>query len=197
MRYRTIVSCCFLLAMSASAFGQQPSIGMSDDSIKVLVGRLYLERYKTTINGLTQFGDRRQGTNRNRQAIDWIEATLKAFGCTTTERLRYEYQPQAEVQQRRATPARAPVIASGEVRAGQGGARLRGVTRVTGVNEDPQAQPDARLRALNSQPSTPGPRELVYCTKIGKTRPNEMYALTWTDTAGARLQTTTVRGLPS
>ena len=36
-------------------------------------------------------------------------------------------------------------------------------------------QPDARLRELNSQPSTPGPREEVFCTKIGTTHPEEMY----------------------
>ena len=36
-------------------------------------------------------------------------------------------------------------------------------------------QPDARLRALNSEPTTPGPREEVYCTKVGTTRPDEMY----------------------
>ena len=28
---------------------------------------------------------------------------------------------------------------------------------------------------LNSQPSAPGPRQEVYCTKIGTKRPNEMY----------------------
>src|SRR4029077_8858452 len=28
---------------------------------------------------------------------------------------------------------------------------------------------------LNSQPTTPGPREEVYCTKIGRTHPEEMY----------------------
>ena len=32
-----------------------------------------------------------------------------------------------------------------------------------------------RLRALNSQPSTPGEREEVYCTKVGRSRPDEMY----------------------
>ncbi len=37
------------------------------------------------------------------------------------------------------------------------------------------AQPDVKLRELNSQPSTPGPREQVYCTKIGTTHPGEMY----------------------
>ena len=36
-------------------------------------------------------------------------------------------------------------------------------------------QPDEKLRALNTQPSVPGPREEVYCTKIGTTHPEEMY----------------------
>jgi hypothetical protein len=39
------------------------------------------------------------------------------------------------------------------------------------------AQPDERLRALNAEPTPPGttPRESVYCTKVGSTRPDEMY----------------------
>jgi hypothetical protein len=67
------------------------------------------------------------------------------------------------------------VIASGEVRNGPGGSRYRGITRPTGVNNDPERQPDLRLRELNSQPTTPGAREQVYCTKVGSTRPYEMY----------------------
>jgi hypothetical protein len=43
------------------------------------------------------------------------------------------------------------------------------------VNNDPLKQPDLKLRELDSQPSTPGPREEVYCTKIGSTHPEEMY----------------------
>ena len=58
-----------------------------------MVGRLELEKYKATIKGLTQFGDRRQGTERNRAAVDWIEAQLKSYGCTNTERIKYDYQP--------------------------------------------------------------------------------------------------------
>jgi len=40
------------------------------DPIRVLVKRLDLERYKAMIKSLTRFGDRRQGTARNRAAID-------------------------------------------------------------------------------------------------------------------------------
>jgi hypothetical protein len=45
----------------------------------------------------------------------------------------------------------------------------------TGVNNDPNAQPDVKLRELNMQPMTPGPREFVFCTKVGSSHPEEMY----------------------
>ena len=57
----------------------------------------------------------------------------------------------------------------------RGGARPRGERVKTGVNNDANAQTDEKLRALNSQPSTPGPREEVYCTKVGATHPEEGY----------------------
>src|SRR5688572_31430434 len=63
-----------------------------DDPVKTIVDRLDLERYKATIKGLTAFGDRREGTDRNRAAIDWIEAQLESYGCPT-ERLRYDFKP--------------------------------------------------------------------------------------------------------
>jgi hypothetical protein len=165
------------------AFGQRavaPRQGQgipTDDPVGVLVGRLDLERYKAAIKGLTAFGDRRQGTDRNRAAIDWIEGQLKSFGCTNTERIKYVYNPpppQSQLQPRRAS---SPVIASGEIRNGSGGSRLRGITAPTGVNDNPEAQPDVKLRELNSQPTALGPREEVYCTKIGATRPDEMYII--------------------
>ena len=42
-------------------------------AVTALASRLELDRYKATIKSLTQFGDRRQGTERNRKAVDWIE----------------------------------------------------------------------------------------------------------------------------
>ena len=71
---------------------QQAHADGADDPIAELVGRLDLDRYKAVIKGLTQFGDRRQGTRRNREAVDWIEAQLEAAGCPT-ERLHYNYDP--------------------------------------------------------------------------------------------------------
>ena len=85
-----------LLAASASAQGVGGGRGAAADStpdpIRTMVGQLDLEKYKATIKGLTQFGDRRQGTKRNRDAVDWIEAQLKSYGCPT-ERLKYLYPP--------------------------------------------------------------------------------------------------------
>src|SRR5436309_10080424 len=63
------------------------------DVVASLVARLDLERYKATIKGLTAFGDRREGTDRNRAALDWIEAQLKSYGCTNAERITYEFTP--------------------------------------------------------------------------------------------------------
>jgi len=138
------------------------------DATRVLVDRLGLDSYKATIKALTQFGDRRQGTDRNRAAVDWIEAQLKSYGCTNTARIRYEYNSAAP----RAPSG--PVTASGPATA-QGGARYRGTRGPTGVNIDPTLQPNEKLRALNAQPSSDGVREEVYCTKIGTTHPEEMY----------------------
>ena len=88
---------------AASGQQQAPADG-ADDPIAELVGRLDLERYKAVIQGLTQFGDRRQGTRRNREAVDWIEAQLEAAGCPT-ERHHYTYDPR---RRDRATPAPDP-----------------------------------------------------------------------------------------
>ncbi len=141
------------------------------DPVAVLVGRLDLEKYKATIKGLTKFGDRRQGTERNRMALDWIEAQLKSYGCTNTERIRYEYNPPV---------AGAPRTGAGrnnDPNNGPGGSRRRGYRIPESVNNDPMKQPDVKLRELNTPPSTPGIREDVYCTKVGSTHPEEMYII--------------------
>src|SRR6266550_1862409 len=144
----------------------------SRDSIIVqLVGRLDLERYKATIKGLTRFGDRRQGTDRNRAAVDWIEAQLRSYGCSDVSRLKYDYQtspPSPDARGGQGVRTRDTTRASG-------GGRYRGIRTRTGVNTDSLKQPDARVRALDAQGSTPGAREEVYCTKIGDTHPGEMY----------------------
>jgi uncharacterized protein YjiS (DUF1127 family) len=171
-----------VIALSATGFDQQAGeasaqaqVTPAHDPIKAMVGRLDLEQYKIAIKGLTQFGDRQQGTDRNRAAVDWIERQLQSYGCTNTERIKYVYDPPPPQPQPSAeTPPRA-TIASGEIRRGPGGSRLRGMTRPATPNNDPGAQSDPTLRALNARPPTPGPREEVYCTKVGTTRPDEMY----------------------
>ena len=181
----TVGSVALLLAtfpFSPSTFTQQQQPQPAgEDPIKVLVGRLDLERYKATIKGLTQFGDRRAGTDRNKAAIDWIESQLKAYGCAP-ERLHYTYAPAPAAAATPATPAQSPPprqIASGEVRSGVGGSRMRGIvgpSTGTGPSEtDLNAQSDPALRTLNSQQAPPGPRDEVYCTKVGTRRPGEMY----------------------
>ena len=163
----------------------------AEDPIRTLVSRLDLERYKATIKGLTRFGDRRQGTDRNRAAVDWIEAQLKSYGCTNTERIRYEYLRQqlrppsaAGGQSGRggdsASAAGRGGAAGASGRGGRGGGNpnpQKGYRGPTGVNTNPELQPDTALRRINAQPDTPGPREQVYCTKIGTTRPGEMYII--------------------
>jgi Peptidase family M28 len=151
-------------ALAAPAGGE--SDAKTADPVKVLVGRLDLEKYKATIKGLTQFGDRRQGTDRNRAAVDWIEAQLKSYGCANISRIKYQYSP---------SETRRPSGPSVSPDAAPGGGRFRGLRGPTGVNIDPQLQPDEKLRALNSQPTEPGEREEVYCTKVGSTHPEEMY----------------------
>src|SRR6185312_6315707 len=144
------------------------------DPVATLVSRLDLAQYKATIKGLTKFGDRRQGTQRNRDAIDWIEAQLKSYGCTPTARITYDFQP-------RERPARTPEeirearLRFMQARKGPGGSHMRGNVVATGVNTDPMKQPDAKLRALDTPPSVPGERQEVYCTKVGTTHPEEMY----------------------
>ncbi len=165
-----------------------------DSTVKAMVDRLDLQRYKETVRGLTKFGDRRQGTARNRAAIDWIEAQLKSYGCTNTERVHYEYtrrqiplpitEDSIGARGRGAVP---PIdttggrggrgAAGGNGQRGRGGLTnpAKGSRGPTGVNMKPELQPDTALRRINAEPDTPGPREEVFCTKVGATHPEEMY----------------------
>jgi hypothetical protein len=163
-----------LPASAQTASATIPPAPAAADPIAQLVGQLDLGRYKETIRNLARFGDRRQGTERNRKTIDWIEAQLKSFGCTT-ERIHYDYAPPAPRPPGSPRPAGTGGGRGGP--SGQGGSTLFGTRSPTSVNENPLAQPDERLRALNAEQPDPkgGPREEVYCTKVGSTRPDEMY----------------------
>ena len=193
-----------IAALPALAWAQSVTVapgpsGAAVDPVAVLVGRLDLESYKATIKGLTQFGDRREGTDRNRAAIDWIEAQLKKYGCTNTERMVYVYNlPPPQTPPTVAAAAPSTIIASGELRAGVGGSRLRGITRPVVPNNNPDAQTDPALRALmrSHRPLVDasrftarksGPRAPTRCTSS---------APTWMVVASARQQTTMVREPP-
>lgn len=62
----------------------------ADSAVKAIVERLDFDSYKEILRGLTRFGDREQGTERNARAIDWIEEQLQSWGYETG-RIHYEY----------------------------------------------------------------------------------------------------------
>ena len=169
----------------AGAAETAPPDTARNPEIRDMVARLDLEKFKATIKGLTQFGDRRQGTARNRAAVDWIEAQLKSYGCTNTERVIYTYTtpPRRDTTGRGGRGAAADTTGRGGRGGGRGrgdwvaGARVRGVRTATGVNVDSLKQTDLKLRALNAEPANDGERQEVYCTKVGKTHPEEMYII--------------------
>ena len=180
--YALPAACIFLAAQAQGAqmqVAQAQSVQATPDPVAALVARLDLERYKQVLRGLTRFGDRREGTARNRAALDWIESQLRAAGCSGIERLDYDFAPVPRAARGAGARGRGHegegAIASGEQRPGVGGSRLRGVVARTGVNESPGAQPDAALRALDAEPSVAGARQDIYCTKVGDSRPQEMY----------------------
>ena len=70
-------------ALSAQTVNAPPN------PLRAVVDRLQLERFKAHIKGMTQFGDRMQGTERNREAIDWLEKQLRSFGYSNVERHRF------------------------------------------------------------------------------------------------------------
>jgi hypothetical protein len=171
----SLLAAALALALPAALAQTSPATpAVAADPVARLVSQLDLGRYKETIRNLARFGDRRQGTERNRNAIAWIEAQLKSYGCVT-EHIRYDYTPPAPRPPGSPHPAAAGGGRGGP--AGQGGSTLFGTHVRTSVNEDPLAQPDERLRALNAEQPDPkgGPREEVYCTKVGSSRPDEMY----------------------
>ena len=187
MRSTVLFATVALVLAAVLSAGQTPRAqitGAENDVVAQLVSRLDLEQYKTTLRGLTRYGDRRQGTTRNRDAVDWIEAQLEAVGCPT-ERLDYVYDPAPREGRRQRGPAAELNPSGGTPTGGRigrngaapGGSSIFGYRRRTGVNTDPMVQPDEHLRQLNREPATNGPRQEVYCTKAGTTRPDEMYII--------------------
>jgi hypothetical protein len=75
------------LVLAAALSAQSPN--PPADAVRTVVGRLDLVRYKAHIKGLSQFGDRMQGTERNRGAIAWLDKQLASFGYTNVQRHPY------------------------------------------------------------------------------------------------------------
>jgi len=172
---------CGLLSIAVATSSTSSAQQADADPIRVLVSRLDLASYKSTLKGLTRFGDRRQGTTRNRNAVDWIEQQLIAAGCDNVERLTYIYDPEPRPP-RAARPSTADLTTPtggivGRNGSGPGGSSIYGYRAPTGVNRDLDAQPDERIRLLNTEEPANGERQEVYCTKIGSTRPDEMYII--------------------
>ncbi len=163
------------LALLAVAVNTAAVAQSKTADIASLVGQLDLEKYKATIKSLTQFGDRRQGTQRNRNAIDWIEAQLKSYGCAT-ERLQYDYPEVGRTGSEPRVEVASPADGAEPART-LGGGRGRYLRNPTFLNGDPNRQPDPKIRELDTPPAVPGPREEVFCTKIGTTHPEEMYII--------------------
>jgi hypothetical protein len=162
------------------AFGQplgSQQAAARDPSVQTLVSRLELGRYKATIEALSGFGDRRQGTKRNRDAVDWIEAQLRSYGCTGVERLTFQYTtPRPTAGTNTATDSANDGNGRGAFKgSGPGGSMIFGPGRRPTVNRDLMKQPDPKIRALNVEEPVDGERQEVYCTKIGTVRPGEMY----------------------
>jgi len=170
----------FVLSVIVVTSLGQPLTGQQrparDANVQTLVGRLELGRYKSTIEALSRFGDRRQGTRRNRDAVDWIETQLKSYGCAGVERLTYQYTTPRPSAAGGAASEPATDAGAGSFKgSGPGGSMIFGRGRRPTVNRDLMAQPDAKIRALNQEEPVDGERQEVYCTKVGTVTPGEMY----------------------
>ena len=208
MRSRLFIACGIgMAAVVAVAAQRGPAAPTPDPAVATMVSRLTLDHFKTTLKGVTQFGDRRQGTKRNQDAVEWIAAQLKSYGYDNVERITYTFPaatrpcgpsvPESVVVAPAArgrgagqagrgagtgrgrvgdvgkpTPTGGDVGRSG---ANQGGSMMFGYTARTGVNCDPNAQPDEAIRKLDSEPVVSQTAQDVYVTKIGTVHPDQMY----------------------
>ena len=113
LRPLLVAAATALVILIACKDSAAPVVDDNAQNVESLVSQLSFDSYKAAILGLTQFGDRLQGTQRNLDALDWLEAELESYGYTNVVRHPYTFQGQ--------------------------------------------------------------PRESIYATKVGKTRPDEMY----------------------
>ena len=180
------------------------------DPIKTIVGRLDLEKYKATIKGLTQFGDRRQGTERNREArrLDRSAAQelrlhehrahhLYVHAARAAQRGRGARRGGAGAAHGAAAPG-AQARGGGNGDAAQGGRQpIRGVRARTGVNTDLAAPARRAAARTRYRADAEGPASGRKCTarRSARRTPKRCTssAATWTASAGAKRRTTTAR----
>ena len=143
------------LALVAPLAGQQSA---ASDDIRTIVSGLDLQRYTSTIEALSRFGDRRQGTRRNREAVDWIEAQLRSYSCADVQRLTYTYTTPSAASGDALPPSRVAAFKG----SGPGGATVFGRGRRPEVNRDLMKQPDERIRELNREEPVDGERLLSH-----------------------------------
>ncbi len=142
MRSKILAGTAACMTMVVALAAQQPQPEQQAppsrppvDDIGTLVGRLELEKYKATLKGLTQFGDRRQGTQRNRDAVNWIQKQLESYGYTNAERITYD----PPVPTRECGPSvPASVVQPAPQR--QGGAGGGGAAGAAGAGRRPEPQ---------------------------------------------------------
>jgi len=73
-----------------AAFVLAATLSGQTDPVRTVVDRLDIAQFKAHIKGLARFGDRMQGTQRNRDAIDWLEEQLRSFGYTSVVREKFQ-----------------------------------------------------------------------------------------------------------
>ena len=156
---------------------------------RTLVARLDLEKYKATIKALTQFGDRRQGTDRNRPAVDWIEAQLKSYGCPTERACTTSTSRRPNVNPRRPRPP----ASTWRSRSAAAAARHRDADRREHRSDEAAGREAARAQhAADDAGSARRGRTAPRSARPTRTRCTSS-AATWTATAGAKRRTTTDR----
>ena len=162
------------MILAAASRAALPVIAAGDDGnkpldpVKVLVGRLDLEKYKATIKGLTRSAT--AAKERIAIARRWI-GSKPSSRATVAQHLAHQVHT--------IRPARPAGPAGRRSHAGlppSGGGRYRGRARPDGrQRRSASGSPTRSCARSNSQPTEPGEREEVYCTKVGSTHPEEMY----------------------
>jgi hypothetical protein len=99
MRMRRLLPLIGLVLLFAHCGGTSAGPSEPPDPTTTLLAALDPARFRSDVAALSQFGDRTQGTQRNVDALAWIEAELRSYGYTNVERHAYVYlgQPRENI----------------------------------------------------------------------------------------------------